>query len=185
MLTRVNVGATLALLPLTYLTTMTNASNLSSATLTLNVGLSVNGDSPDAALIAQRAAFVVDDIRRRGYAVLDVEGFAVVQSDTEPTLAVRVATCWTVREVDEMRAFVAQLAVAFDQEAVAALAVGTEDWVDVMVGFLAGPKAEKWGPFNPEFFFLPGPREFRFATGACRMPESHAFHMKSIRKEWL
>lgn len=151
-------------------------------TLTLNIGLSVDGDKPSAALLAQRAAFVIDEVRRRGLAVMDLEGFAIVESNTEPTIVVRLNTAWSKADVRVMQAWVAGLAKAFHQEAIAALA----DSNDRLIGFLAGPKAEKWGPFNPEYFFVVVGMP-RFGSLGSAFPLTRAGEIRSaaVATEWL
>ena len=71
----------------------------------------------------------------------EVEGSVVFTSDTEPTLVVKVKKALTKEQGD----FLSGLA---DQEAIA-------QRTDDEKGSLFGPMAEKWGPFNPEFFVTP------------------------------
>jgi hypothetical protein len=60
-------------------------------------------------------------------------------SDSELTYVVEVPRELSEREVRD-------LAIVLDQDAIAYYYRGH--------GFLAGPHADKWGPFNPEFFVL-------------------------------
>lgn len=60
-------------------------------------------------------------------------------SDSELTYVVEVPRELSQREVSD-------LAIVLDQDAIAYYYSGQ--------GFLAGPRASKWGPFNPDFFLL-------------------------------
>lgn len=70
----------------------------------------------------------------------------VYDSDTEPTVVAVVAlqhNAWRIAHALEL------VATALAQEAVAVYNPENN------VGILIGPKAEQWGPFNPEFFIMP------------------------------
>lgn len=60
-------------------------------------------------------------------------------SDSELTYVVEVPRELSTREVKD-------LSIVLDQDAIAYYYDGA--------GFLAGPNAEKWGPFNPEYFLM-------------------------------
>lgn len=71
----------------------------------------------------------------------EVEASAIFDSDTEPTLVVKLKKALTKEQGD----FLSGLA---DQEAIA-------QRTDDDKGALFGPMAEKWGPFNPTYFVTP------------------------------
>lgn len=62
-------------------------------------------------------------------------------SNTEQTAIVAATT-----ESDDIHGAVSALATMLMQDAIAYTVDG--------VGYMAGPKAEAWGPFNPAFFLL-------------------------------
>lgn len=64
-------------------------------------------------------------------------------SDSEPTLVIETASRVTLEAL-------AALSVALDQDCIAAF-----NW-DTKRGFMAGPKASLWGPFNADYFLTPG-----------------------------
>lgn len=110
--------------------------------LILNIGLDVNATQTLAANVALQIV-AANDFR--------VERHAVVQSDTEPTLVVEVT-------FDPF--FTAKGASATVGQAVYRTAKELrQDCIAVYnpskpLGALVGPHAAKWGPFNPELFFL-------------------------------
>lgn len=102
----------------------------------LNVGLST-------AEVAGGGQITEDDVRqalqRAGVTVADLE---IQQSDTEQTAVVTVSRELTPEEGDQLSRELQQEAIAMRRPD------GT--------GELFGPQAANWGPFNPEFFVLPG-----------------------------
>lgn len=100
------------------------------ALLTLNIGLVAQGRPYPAerALAALRAAGAV------------VSMSTVVQSDTEPTLVV----------VCDVNPYMIQgVSMALDQDCIAVWNGETRQ------GWLSGPRADAWGDFNPDLFFVP------------------------------
>lgn len=95
----------------------------------VNIGLHVKGADP----LTPRQ--VVAAISREG---IMVQRYAVRQSASEPTLVAQLHRALTGNEAY-------WLAVILDQEAIAQQTADGE-------GQLHGPKAEEWGPFNPDFF---------------------------------
>jgi hypothetical protein len=94
----------------------------------LNVGLNVNdGSKVDPAK-------VVAQLEKLG---VKVEKQSIHQSGTEPTLVASLSRKLTDAEA-------AKLSKQFKQDAIVQYANGN--------GKLHGPAAEKWGPFNPEYF---------------------------------
>ena len=112
----------------------------------LNVGLST-------AEVAGGGQITEDDVRqalqRAGVTVADLE---IQQSDTEQTAVVTVSRELTPEEGD-------QLSRELQQEAIVLRRPDGS-------GELFGPKAEEWGPYNPEFFVMPGGQ--RASQGAMR-----------------
>ena len=101
--------------------------------LIINLGLVSKGKPLDpAATLASLKGMV-----RR------VDAHAVHTSDSEATLVAEVRL-----DVAAPQARLYSLAEAFGQEAVAAYNPATK------VGYMCGPEAAKWGPFNPSFFVL-------------------------------
>lgn len=98
----------------------------------LNVGLKVG---EDGSLTAKEVKAALKD---RGIDVVDHE---VLQSGTEPTFVARLSRPLTKEEGND-------LSVALKQEAIAQRSGD--------VGEMFGPQAEKWGPFNSEYFLEPG-----------------------------
>lgn len=95
---------------------------------TVNIGLHTNEGgkiTPEEALAA---------LRKHG---IDVNRFAVHQSDTEPTLVADLSRPLTPEEAH-------QVSLDLKQEAIAQHANGQ--------GELYGPGADKWKPFNPDYF---------------------------------
>lgn len=101
----------------------------------LNVGL----DTRDGARPITVAA-VCEALRAIGRAIVTVE---VRESNTEPTAVV-------VIDYALSRAKLAALSVVLRQDCIAQLDTYGN-------GILAGPKADAWGPFNPDFFLMPEP----------------------------
>jgi hypothetical protein len=103
----------------------------------LNIGLMSDLDGP---ITNERAiaALVNHDIR--------IERDVVLNSDTEPTLVAVVTMydlpflCWQKLH---------GVANELHQDCIAAYNVQS------LKGALIGPRAEKWGDFNPAYFFMP------------------------------
>lgn len=108
----------------------------------LNIGLNTNTGTPIEAIDAAQA------VADAGFHVVSTEVF---QSDTEPTLVVRAETRPGAEE--PARVLVWRIADVLNQDCIAALIPNTV--ASCSIGFLAGPNAAPWGPFNPEFFILP------------------------------
>lgn len=68
--------------------------------------------------------------------------WALVESDTEPTLVVRAT------HTGDVKACVNWLAEKLNQDCIAVYIPSKNE------GHLYGPRASKWGDFNPEFFFM-------------------------------
>lgn len=102
--------------------------------LILNIGTTSEGrpnlKETEMVLELYHAGFIVEDHK-------------IIQSDTEPTLVARVLA--PSYHTDER---IHSLSVLWNQECIAVYdrIAGT--------GRLVGPKAEAWGDFNPEYFFL-------------------------------
>lgn len=75
-----------------------------------------------------------------------IKNETVLQSDTEPTLVVRVTS---INGPSFTLANLRQLAIDLGQDCIAVYRPKTGG------GALIGPKAAEWGPFNPEYFILP------------------------------
>ena len=105
--------------------------------LILNIGLDVEATRSIAADVALQIVSANDFL---------VVKHAVHQSDTEPTLVVKVrvfdfpALAWQKLK---------HIAIDLHQDCIAAYNPETG------IGALIGPKAAAWGSFNPEFFILP------------------------------
>lgn len=70
-----------------------------------------------------------------------IHSYAVQQSDSEPTVVVRTNALLTPERV-------AVLCTVLRQEAIVQYSHIAQD------GWVEGPMAENWGPFNPEYFVL-------------------------------
>ena len=107
----------------------------SSDHLILNIGLrrSDNGELLNYLSVEQ-------SLRDTG---LDVRDFKLFQSDSEPTAVV------VIKDQDLV---CYEIALLFKQEAVAVYNP------QYKIGVLEGPKADAWGPFNPQFFLMPDGR---------------------------
>lgn len=80
---------------------------------------------------------------------LDVREFKIFQSDSEPTAVV------VIRTTGNQPVFASQLRTISEflkQDAIAFYSPHTGR------GELFGPKADAWGPFNPQYFLLPDGR---------------------------
>lgn len=106
----------------------------------LNIGMAVTDGDP----------LTEDDVRRAvRNAGLAVEEFSLQQSDTEQTAVIKTDRALSETELNA-------LASTLKQEAVPQYSDGK--------GVMAGPKAEAWGDFNPEFFLLPDGGKLSEAT---------------------
>ena len=94
----------------------------------LNIGLDVNGGGK------VDPAQVISALKKMG---VEVTQHTIHQSNTEPTLVASLSRRLTDDEAQK-------LSTRFKQEAIAQYAGGK--------GKLHGPAAEKWGPFNPDYF---------------------------------
>jgi len=81
------------------------------------------------------AALALTELRRSG---LRIDRFAVIESDSEPTLTAELRG-----NLDGE--FLNELCERLDQDCVAV--------IDSLGGQLYGPKAADWGLFNPAYFF--------------------------------
>lgn len=125
----------------------------------LNIGLHTNTGSVISADTA------LDALRTRG---IEITTHAVHTSDTEPTLvvAVNIFDLFVKRTVVRLCEELGQDAIAVWFPRPVAVA-GRIDW-SKSPGLLFGPKAEEWGPFNPEFFLqLDGRRLSAWLKGAA------------------
>ena len=107
-------------------------------TLTLNVGMDIESTE---ALSAQ----VIREILVTNGLLLGRD--AVVQSDTERTLVIDVMPGPEITNPGRMHAALFLSAQDLRQDCIAAWNEQTRS------GGLVGPRAAKWGAFNPEFFF--------------------------------
>lgn len=97
--------------------------------LRINIGLHRNTGGIIPAPLA------LTELRRAG-AIVD--RWAVIESDSEPTLSAEIRGTFTPEALD-------RLCERLDQDCVAI--------IDSLGGYLHGPKAADWGPFNPAYFF--------------------------------
>lgn len=104
---------------------------------TLNIGLKPSEESSRRAAISRQE--VLAAVRGAGFRVL---AYHQAVSHTEPTAVVVVD-----RGVNQ---FLSQschnISVALSQDCIAVLSS------DTGAGYLIGPRAEKWGEFNPDYF---------------------------------
>lgn len=105
--------------------------------LLLNVGLAVNPENARA--LGRERLRVLDVVGALTAMNAEILRLEVRQSNTEPTAVVEIRT-------DASDSILEVLSAVLWQEAVAFWDIGSER------GFLLGPKASAWGPFNPEFF---------------------------------
>lgn len=104
----------------------------------VNIGLARAGTSNIA------MGTVLREIDNHGFQLLD---HAVLQSDSEPTVVARLRTppaqalAPTISRLYFLSSLLGQDCIAYYD-----LTLGR--------GALTGPRAAKWGPFNPDFFFL-------------------------------
>lgn len=103
-------------------------------TTTLNIGLARTGG---ANLTLDQAVAAVQAHLGKGAV------FALCDSDTEPTLVVRYAQIDVAGALDDV---VHELASALGQECIA------YHFDAIRKGRLAGPGADLWGAFSPDFF---------------------------------
>jgi hypothetical protein len=107
--------------------------------LILNIGLNTNTNGNIG------VGTVLRDVEAHGFELLDV---ATHWSDTEQTVVARVGT-GPVPD-GAVNFFIGHLARLLSQDCIAVYNPATRE------GYLIGPKADDWGPFNPEFFILVG-----------------------------
>jgi hypothetical protein len=86
---------------------------------------------------------VRDALREAG---IPVQGAATFNSDTEPTIVVEIDASQVLHH--QLAGAVWSLAKALEQECIGVY--GTH----IGKGALIGPRADKWGEFNPEYFLL-------------------------------
>lgn len=105
-------------------------------TLLVNVGLNTSSGGTVPADFARKV------LAHYGF---EVTRYAVLTSDTEPTLVASVnkAYVWTNTVY-----LLTRVAEDLDQDCIAAYSEAAGK------GKLIGPRAAKWGEFNPEYFFL-------------------------------
>ena len=106
--------------------------------LILNVGLNVGATTTIAADVAEQ--------------IVVANGFLIhrktlVQSDTEPTLVCEVSADPLAPDAKQAKAAFSAIAEDLQQDCIALYSE------DIKAGALVGPRAAKWGRFNPEFFF--------------------------------
>lgn len=105
------------------------------ATYILNIGL----NSASGVIPAEQARKV---LRAYGFSILRE---ALLESDTEPTLVVEVSTGFaTTLAVLQL---LYQVSEELKQDCIAV-------YRGLTGGALVGPRADAWGPFNPEYFLL-------------------------------
>lgn len=113
----------------------------------LNIGLNVNDGSR---LTQEQVLAKLDEFEAK------VERSVIYASDTEPTLVIKLTSPMKKAELDA-------LSEDLKQEAIVQAIDGQ--------GALYGPQAEKWGPYNPEFFLtLDGQRASEVETLAQEEP---------------
>ena len=106
------------------------------ATFILNIGL----NTTDGAITIEEARQV---LAAYGFSILRE---ALLESDTEPTLVAEVATWFATPLTVLQRLY--QVSEDLDQDCIAVYRGLTGG------GALVGPRADAWGPFNPEYFLL-------------------------------
>lgn len=119
------------------------------ATFILNIGLNTAGGA--IAIEEARKA-----LRAYGFSILRE---ALLESDTEPTLVAEVATGFATTTLTVLQ-LLYQVSEELEQDCIAVYreyALG---------GVLVGPRADAWGPFNPEYFLLLDGRRLSEATNA-------------------
>lgn len=107
-------------------------------TLTLNIGLDgIDAPASHAAIVASRT------LRANGF---DLVAAHTHNSHTERTLVVTVERNGLASNATSNRAAIYTVAEALNQDCIAVYNPSRQ------TGLLIGPRAEKWGEFNPEFF---------------------------------
>ena len=107
-------------------------------TLTLNVGMDIESTEALSAQVIREVLVANGLLLGRS---------AVVQSDTERTLVIDVMPGPEITNPGRMHAALFLSAQDLRQDCIAAWNEQTRS------GGLVGPRAAKWGAFNPEFFF--------------------------------
>lgn len=105
----------------------------------LNIGLAGNGQTFDEHQVSESVAELVSGVG---------SFCALVQSHTEPTLVVEFVTAELDAAGVDVLTVASTICRLWDQDCVALYSTG------VGAGFLIGPRAAAWGPFNPNYFFL-------------------------------
>jgi hypothetical protein len=101
----------------------------------LNIGLDVNATRLLAAHVVKQLVVAADFV---------INADRLVESDTEPTLVLDVTSLsGPSLTLAQLRA----LATDLEQDCIAVYRPKTGN------GALVGPRADKWGPFNPQYFF--------------------------------
>lgn len=118
------------------------------ATYIVNIGLNTND-----------GAITIEEARK----VLCAYGFlilrdAVLESDTEPTLVAEVVTRAASPLI--VLQLLYQVSEELEQDCIAVYRELT------LGGALVGPRADAWGPFNPEYFLLLDGRRLSEAANA-------------------
>ena len=106
------------------------------ATFILNIGL----NRASGGVVTPEQARQV--LRAYGFSILRE---ALLESDTEPTLVAEVATGFATT-LTVLR-LLHRVAEELDQDCIAV-------YRELTGGALIGPRADAWGPFNPEYFLL-------------------------------
>lgn len=106
-------------------------------TLIVNIGL----NTADGAIAIEEARKV---LRAYGFWILRE---ALLESDTEPTLVAEVSNLRAVYPLTILQ-LLYQVSEELKQDCIAVYCG------DTLGGALVGPRADAWGPFNPEYFLL-------------------------------
>ena len=112
----------------------------------LNIGLD-NLPAEAGVSIGRRALFAARALRAVGLSNL---GAQVVNSDTEPTLVVKMdamGSLASAKQGNAVKRAVFALSEALNQDCIGFYLPIADK------GELIGPRADKWGEFNPAFFF--------------------------------
>ena len=107
------------------------------ATFILNIGL----NTADGAIAVEEAR---EALRAYGFSILRE---ALLESDTEPTLVAELTTGFATTTTTTVLQLLYQVSEDLDQDCIAV-------YRGLTGGALVGPRADAWGPFNPEYFLL-------------------------------
>lgn len=113
-------------------------------TILLNVGLEVNDG---ARVYNNKITRVVEVVEAWLPNEVSIERFVRVESQTEPTLLVQLDG-GPEFDLDDVLYFIGRTATYLRQDCIAVYLPHNN------TGTLCGPRAEKWGPFNPALFIL-------------------------------